>query len=211
MPAIGLRIYNITYKFHTISLKIHYLPIVIIFTLHCLYPQLPIPIPIIPPAHISCFFQSTLRHFLIITNIIIKIILFIPGISHSIYFSPGLGMKNICPTCLINELISIGWGLIYSINSEVVQSLSHVLLFVMPWTVAGQASLDFTISWSFLKPMSFELVIPFNYQILYHPLFLPPSIFPSIRISPASQLFTSGSQNIGVSASASVLPRNIQG
>ena len=52
----------------------------------------------------------------------------------------------------------------------------------MPWTAAHQASLSFVISWSLLKLMSIELVMPPNYLILWHPLLLLPSIFPSIRI-----------------------------
>ena len=63
-----------------------------------------------------------------------------------------------------------------------VQSLSHVQLFVTPWTTACQASLSITNSRSFLKLMSIELVMPFNHFILCHPLLLPPSIFPSIRV-----------------------------
>ena len=63
-----------------------------------------------------------------------------------------------------------------------VQSLSHVRLFVTPWTAARQASLSITSSWSLLKFMSIELVIPSNHLILCCPLFLLPSIFPSIRI-----------------------------
>ena len=63
-----------------------------------------------------------------------------------------------------------------------VQSLSYVRLFVTPWTVACQASLFFTISWSLLKLMSIESEMPSNSLILYHPLFLLPSIFPSIRV-----------------------------
>ena len=51
-----------------------------------------------------------------------------------------------------------------------------------PWTAACQASLPFTISWSCLKFMSIESVIPSNHVILCHPLFLLPSIFPSIRV-----------------------------
>ena len=51
-----------------------------------------------------------------------------------------------------------------------------------PWTAARQASLSFTISWSLLKLMSMELVMPFNHLILCHPLLLLPSVFPSIRI-----------------------------
>ena len=63
-----------------------------------------------------------------------------------------------------------------------VQSLSHVRLFVTLWTSARQASLSITNSQSLLKLMSIELVMPFNHLILCHPLLLPPSIFPSIRV-----------------------------
>ena len=63
-----------------------------------------------------------------------------------------------------------------------VQSLSHVWLFVTPWTAAHQASLSFTISQSLLKLMSIELIMPSNHLILCHPLHLLPSIFPSIRV-----------------------------
>ena len=62
-----------------------------------------------------------------------------------------------------------------------VQSLSHVQLFVTPWTAARQASLSITNSQGLLKLMSIELVMPFNHLILSRPL-LPPSIFPSIRV-----------------------------
>ena len=63
-----------------------------------------------------------------------------------------------------------------------VQSLSHVQLFATPWTVAHQASLSITNSRSLLKPMSIESVMPSNHLIVCHPLLLPPSIFPSIRV-----------------------------
>ena len=63
-----------------------------------------------------------------------------------------------------------------------VQSLSHVWLFVTPWTAACQAFLSITNSWSLLKLMSIDLVMPSNHLILCHPLLLPPSIFPSIRV-----------------------------
>jgi len=63
--------------------------------------------------------------------------------------------------------------------SVVVQLLSHVQLFVTPWTAACQASLYFIISRSLCKFMSFELVIPSNHLILCHIL---PSVFSSIRI-----------------------------
>ena len=64
----------------------------------------------------------------------------------------------------------------------VVHSLSCVWLFATPLTAAHQASLSFTISHSLLNLMSIELVIPSNHLILYHPLLLLSSIFPSIRI-----------------------------
>ena len=63
-----------------------------------------------------------------------------------------------------------------------VQSLSHVRLFATPWTAACQAPLSTTNSWSLLKLMSIESVMPCNHLILCHRLLLPPSIFPSIRV-----------------------------
>ena len=63
-----------------------------------------------------------------------------------------------------------------------VHSLSHVRLFMTPWTAACQASLSVTNSRSLLKLMSIELVIPSNHLILCHPLLLLPSIFPSITV-----------------------------
>ena len=63
-----------------------------------------------------------------------------------------------------------------------VQSLSCIQLFVTPWTAACQASLSITNSWSLLKIMSIELVMPSNHLILCCSLLLPPSIFPSIRV-----------------------------
>ena len=63
-----------------------------------------------------------------------------------------------------------------------VQSLSHVQLFVTPWTATHQVSLSFTTSWSLLKLMSTESVMSSNHLILCHPLLLLPSIFPSIKV-----------------------------
>ena len=67
--------------------------------------------------------------------------------------------------------------LIYS-----VQSFSHLRPLATPWTAARQASLSITSSWSLLKLMSIESVMPSNHLILCHPLLLPSSIFPSIRV-----------------------------
>ena len=63
-----------------------------------------------------------------------------------------------------------------------VQSLSYVQLFVTPWTAAHQASLSITNSWSLLKLISIESMMPSNHLILCRPLLLSPSILPSIRV-----------------------------
>ena len=63
-----------------------------------------------------------------------------------------------------------------------VQLLSHVQLFAIPCAAVHQAFLSITNSGSLLKLMSIESVMPSNHLILYSPLLLPPSIFPSIRV-----------------------------
>ena len=93
----------------------------------------------------------------------------------------------------------------------VVQLLSGVQLFATPRTVAHQASLSFTISWRLLRLMAIESVMLSNGLILCHPLLLLPSIITSLRVFSKSRLFISGGQSIEASASASVLPMNIQG
>ena len=95
-----------------------------------------------------------------------------------------LGPYHFCPFCAhLCMKCSLG---IASFLEEIsqfssVQSHSHVWLFATPWTAAAQASLSITNSWSLLKLMSIELVMPSNHLILCHPL-LPPSIFPRIRV-----------------------------
>ena len=84
----------------------------------------------------------------------------------------------------------------------------HVWLFATEWTAAHQASLSFTVSWKLLRLMSSDLVMPSNHLILCSSLLLLPLMFTNL---PMSQLFPSGGQSIGASASASVLPMNIQG
>ena len=70
----------------------------------------------------------------------------------------------------------------WTVNFSSVQLLSHVWLFATPRTAACQASLSITSSWSLLKLMSMELVVPSNHLILCRPLLLVPSIFPSMRV-----------------------------
>ena len=98
---------------------------------------------------------------------------------------------------------------IYWLSS--LQSLNRVQLFATPWTAAHQASLSMTNYWSLLKLMSIELVMQANHLILCCPLFLLPSIFPSIRIfSNELVLCIRWPKYYGDSASAWVLPMNIQ-
>ena len=90
----------------------------------------------------------------------------------------------------------------------IVQLLSNVWLFVITCMAAKQASLTFTISWSFLKLMSIESVMPSHHLILLITLLLP-TVFPSISVLPMSWVFTSDGLSVGASSSASVLPLNI--
>ena len=70
----------------------------------------------------------------------------------------------------------------FSSRTLVVQSPSPAQLFVTQWTAAHQAFLSLTISWSLPKFMSIELMMPSNHLILYCPLLLLPSVFPSIEV-----------------------------
>ena len=97
-----------------------------------------------------------------------------------------------------------------SIQFSSVQVLSHVQLFAAPWIAVHQASLSIINSWSFLKLMSIELMMPSNHLIICRPLLSHLQFFPASGSFQMSQFFTSDGKNIGVSASASVLPMNIQ-
>ena len=73
-------------------------------------------------------------------------------------------------------------AVVHQFQIQSVQLLSRVQLFATPWTTAHQASLSITNSWSLLKLMSIESVMPSSYLILCCPFLLLPSIFPSIRV-----------------------------
>ena len=92
-----------------------------------------------------------------------------------------------------------------------VQSLSCVWLFVTPWTAACQASLSITNSQSSLKLMSIKSVMPSSHLILCHPLLFLPLIPPSIRVFSNESVLCIRWPNTGVSALASVLPKNTKG
>ena len=98
-----------------------------------------------------------------------------------------------------------------SVTLVVAQSLSHVQLFVTPWTAAHQASLFFSISWSLLKLMYTESVRPSNPLVLCRPLLLLPSVFPSIWVFSNESALCIRYQCQSLGASAPVLPMNIQG
>ena len=104
------------------------------------------------------------------------------------------------------EIEQFGFRLI----CHAVQSLSRVQPFVTPWAEARQDSLSITNSWSLLKLMSHESAMPSNHLILCRPLLLLSSIFPRSGSSQMSWFFASHGQSIGISASASILPGNIQ-
>ena len=88
-----------------------------------------------------------------------------------------------------------------------VQLLSRVHLFTIPWTARHQDSLSITISWSLLKLMFIESVMPSNHLILCHPLLLLPSLFPSIKIF-SNELALRIRWPMGWSFSLSISPSN---
>ena len=90
----------------------------------------------------------------------------------------------------------------------ILQLLSHVWLFVITCMAAKQASFTFTISWSFLKLMSFDKVMPSHNLILLFPFFLP-TFFPSIRVSSNELGLHIIDLSVGASSLSSVLPLNI--
>ena len=104
-------------------------------------------------------------------------------------------------------LINIFWEQKYIVL--LIQLLSHVQFFVTPWTVACQVSLSFTNSWSFLKLMSIESVMPSNHLILCCPHVLLASIFLSIRVFSSDLALHISWPKYWSLALASVLPINI--
>ena len=123
--------------------------------------------------------------------------------SSSSNISLGQGNFILLSSLLTTMLVNI-------ITLFIVQSLSLVWLSVAPWTAACQPSLSITKSMSLLRLMPIESVMPYNHLIFCLPLLLLPSIFPIIRGISNESVLHIGGQSIGASASASVLPMNIQ-
>ena len=120
-----------------------------------------------------------------------------------IFFDPNILLLVVIPKETKHECVKIK-------EFSSVQLLSRARLFVTQWTTAYQASLSITNSRSLLKLMSIESVMPSNHLILCRPLLLPPSIFPSIRVFSNESVLHIRWPRTGASASASVLPMNIQ-
>ena len=91
--------------------------------------------------------------------------------------------------CLTTHVIWPRMASLMYINVSSVQSLNRIWLFATPWTAACQPSLSITNSQSLLKLKSIESVMSSNHLILCHPLLLPPSIFPGIRVFSSELVF----------------------
>ena len=116
---------------------------------------------------------------------------------------------NICDLLIASIIFNVfTHSALFDFSS--VQSLSHVWVFETPWTAAHQASLSITNSRSSPKFMCIELVIPSSHLILCRPLLLLPPILHSFRIFSNESTLRMRWESIRVSASASVLPINIQ-
>ena len=94
-----------------------------------------------------------------------------PGLKSVILVSDDFRRGTTWSIWILNELPCFFFSLV-----------RHVWLLATPWTAARQASLFFTISWSLVKLMPIESVMPSNHPILCHPLLLSPSVFPSVRV-----------------------------
>ena len=105
-------------------------------------------------------------------------------LNYSVSWTPSLSgcllLKWSHIICL--EIMGSGKLRLGCVQFSSVQLLSHVRLFVTPWTATHQASLSITNSWSLPKLMPIDLVMPSNHLILCLPLLLLTSVFPSIRV-----------------------------
>ena len=99
-----------------------------------------------------------------------------------VFFSPLSFCSRITSNLFLSSWDNPAFCISLLTRLSSVQLLSHVRLFATPWTTAHQASLSITNSRSLLRLMSIESVMPSNHLILCHPLFLPPSISPGIRV-----------------------------
>ena len=150
---------------------------------------------------VVCFFPDVLWHLVKMPNVL-KVLILPRDCILIYYIHQDIRKKQIWgfPGCPGAKTPFQCWG---NKIPHSVQSLSHVRLFATPWTAAHQASLSITSSRSLLKLMSISLVMPSNHLILYVPFSSHLQSFPASGSFPLSQLFASGGQSIGASASAS--------
>ena len=111
-------------------------------------------------------------------------------------------------SCWFKVIVEVWWLMDQHICC--CSALTHVRCFATQWTAASRGFLSFTISWSLLKLMFVELVIPPTISFSLAPFSSCPQSFSASGSFPVSQLFTSGGQRIGASALTSVLPMKIQ-
>ena len=124
--------------------------------------------------------QSSIDRFVLLQQLWDQVI-FNSGVPHSPAIKKVITRPKILDSPSITCPEEKGHHCFPTLGRASVQSLSCVQLFATPWTIAHQASLSITNSWTLLKLMSIELVMPSNHLILCHLLLLP-SIFPSIRV-----------------------------
>ena len=115
-----------------------------------------------------------------------------------------------CSQSLTIHVTQIKWHLYFTPSFSSVQLLSHVRLFVTPWIAACQSSLSITSSWSSLRLMSIESVMPSSHLTSVVTFSSWPQSLSASESFPVSQLFARDGQSSGVSALASVLPKNTQ-
>ena len=126
------------------------------------------------------------------------------------FSSPGIEPVSLASPALAGRFFTTDSPGMPSCFFSSVQSLSCVWLFVTPWTAAHQTSLSITNTRSLLKLMSIKSVMPSNHLILCHPLLLPPSIFPSIRVFFNESVIHIRWPKYWSFSFTSILPKNIQ-
>ena len=126
------------------------------------------------------------------------------------FSSPGIEPVSLASPALAGRFFTTDSPGMPSCFFSSVQSLSRVWLFVTPLTAAHQTSLSITNTRSLLKLMSIKSVMPSNHLILCHPLLLPPSIFPSIRVFFNESVIHIRRPKYWSFSFTSILPKNIQ-
>ena len=134
------------------------------------------------PGVLQCMGSQRVRHNWATELTDILIVLSISSLTYFLFCSPSRNVLSNMVVIIHMWWLNLDQLKLNKITFNSVQSLSRVRLFVTPWTAARQDSLSITSSWSLLKLVCIESVMPSNHLILCHPLLLLPSNFPSIRV-----------------------------